>query len=242
MSTLAVGDHRFTLTDARKTLLHALDLLDLYPSEAIERQGPRRARIRSAIAGVPLDTDDVAVLDPVLRTVWRELLDAREELIASGSVPRSTTGDVAQVSSSKGGVPKLAVDRAEVGFDGLAGDRQHTRVHHGRPWQALCLWSTEVIDELAAEGHPIGPGCAGENVTITGLHWPEVRPGVRLQVGTARCQVMAYAVPCKKNGRWFHDHDFSRIHHSRGPVSRVYAVVFRPGVVAPGDPVVLEPD
>ena len=55
-------------------------------------------------------------------------------------------------------MPKQAVDSAEVGLGGHDGDRQRTRKHHGRPWQALCLWSSEVIADLAAEGHPIGPG------------------------------------------------------------------------------------
>jgi MOSC domain-containing protein YiiM len=55
------------------------------------------------------------------------------------------------------------------------------------------------------------------------------------------CQVTAYAVPCKQNARWFSDGDFSRIHHSRGPVSRVYAVVLEAGQIAGGDTAILEP-
>jgi MOSC domain-containing protein YiiM len=55
------------------------------------------------------------------------------------------------------------------------------------------------------------------------------------------CQVTAYAVPCKQNARWFSDGDFSRIHHSRGPVSRVYALVLEAGQIAGGDTAILEP-
>jgi len=138
-------------------------------------------------------------------------------------------------------VPKLALDRAEVGYGGVLGDRQATRAHHGRPWQALCLWSREVIDHLRAEGHPIDAGSAGENVTVAGLDWAEVRPGARLRLGTVLCQVTAFAVPCKQNAQWFSDRDFNRIHHRNGPISRVYAVVLEPGVVCPGDTVQLEP-
>ena len=35
---------------------------------------------------------------------------------------------------------------------GIVGDRQGNRQHHGRPWQALCLFSIYVIDDLAACG------------------------------------------------------------------------------------------
>jgi MOSC domain-containing protein YiiM len=98
-----------------------------------------------------------------------------------------------------------------------------------------------VIASLAADGHPIGAGSAGENVTVSGLDWSDVKPGVRLRIGSVLCQVTAYAVPCKQNARWFSDGDFTRIHHSRGPVSRVYAVVLDPGVIAVGDAVTLEP-
>ena len=77
-------------------------------------------------------------------------------------------GTVAQLNVSDGGVPKKPVEVAEVGDRGLVGDRQADRQHHGRPLQALCLWSVEVIDALRAEGHPIEPGLAGENVTIAG--------------------------------------------------------------------------
>ena len=121
------------------------------------------------------------------------------------------------------------------------GDRQGTRVHHGRPWQALCLWSTEVIDALAAHGHPIASGRAGENITVSGLPWHDVRPGVRVQLGEVLCEVSAYALPCAQNAGWFLDGDFSQMHHERGPVSRLYATVLKPGAVRVGDDAVLEP-
>ena len=39
-------------------------------------------------------------------------------------------------------------------------------IFHGGPERALCLFSLERILELQAEGHPIFPGAAGENITI----------------------------------------------------------------------------
>ena len=226
-----VGPYVFSDRDAERLLHQSFDMLDLYPPEVHQRQGDRRRRIVAAL-------DDA---DGGLATVWNEFLGAREDRIAEGALPRSRTGAVVGVHLSSGGVPKTAVARAEVGFGGMEGDVQDSRVHHGAPFQALCLWSDEVIAALAAEGHPIGRGSAGENVTISGLDWSEVTPGVRLRIGTTLCQVSSYAVPCSKNARWFSDRNFQRIHHDRGSMSRVYASVLEPGAVAEGDAVVLEP-
>lgn len=239
MTALTIGDHRFSETDARQTLRHAFDLLDLYPLQAIAHQEPRRRRVADGLAAH--DPSDRTSLEATLRAVWSELLDARDELCAADALPPSATGSVVQLNVSGGGVPKLPVERVDVGFGGMAGDRQAARQHHGRPWQALCLWSSEVIAGLAAEGHPIAAGNAGENVTIAGLVWTDVQPGVRLRLGTVLCQVSAFALPCQKNAGWFSDRDFTRIHHEKGPLSRVYATVLRPGTIATGDAVVLEP-
>ena len=148
---------------------------------------------------------------------------------------------VAALHVSDGGVPKLARDHLEIGWSGARGDRQNSRRHHGAPFQALCLWSGELIDVLAADGHPIAPGRAGENVTVRGLPWDEVRPGVRLRIGSVRCEVSSYAVPCRHLAQWFSDGRFDRIHHSNGALSRVYATVLEPGELSAGDDVLLEP-
>lgn len=221
---VTIAPYRFSDTDLRATLRDA-DVLLMAHGATPER----RARVAAAIAS----------LDPVdaLHAAWPELLAARDDRL----LPARASGRVARLSRSGGGVPKLAADAVTVGFRGVEGDRQATRAHHGRPWQALCLWSSEVIDLLVADGHPIAPGSAGENVTIHGLQWPDVTPGVRLRIGEVLCQVSAYAVPCKQNARWFADGRFQRIHHSNGPVSRVYATVFEPGTIRSDDTVVLEP-
>lgn len=237
--TIEVGPHRFSTTDARKTLAMAGDLLDFCPTAAQPALASLRAEIDTVIAAT--DTDDEASLGTAIGEVYPLLLAARSVVTEAGAMPETATGRVAQLSVSDGGVPKLPVDRVEIGFAGVTTDRQATRQHHGRPWQALCLWSAEVIDRFAADGHPIAPGSAGENITIAGLDWSEVAGGVRLAIGSTLVQVTAPAVPCKQNAGWFHDGDFDRIHHRHGPISRVYAAVIEPGTVATGDPVVLEP-
>ena len=172
---------------------------------------------------------------------WAAWLGAGEHLARTGQLPASATGQVAALHVSTGGVPKRPVEQLDVGFGGALGDRQATRRHHGSPAQALCLWSSEVIETLRAEGHPLVPGAAGENVTISGLPWAEVRAGVRLRLGTVRCQVMSPATPCKQLVRLFRGGEFQRIDHRRGSVARVYAAVLEPGRIHRGDAAVLEP-
>ena len=169
-------------------------------------------------------------------------MDVGRGLAALDVGTAAATGRVAQVNTSDGGVPKRAVPRATVGRRGLEGDRQAERLHHGRPFQALCLFSTEVIDELAGHGHALAPGAAGENLTLSGLEWASLRPGARLRVGTVLAELSFPATPCAKQTRWFADGDFSRINHARNPQwTRWYAWVREPGVVRAGDPAVLQP-
>ena len=233
-----VGPYTFSGEDVRRTLLHADDLL-ARPADAGAARAARRQRVASLLEGHHPLGDDIDVLAPVLEAVWAEILAARDDL--GDLLPAQQRAAVHQLSTSGGGLPKLAVDRAEVGFRGVIGDTQKTRRHHGRPFQALCLWSTEVIASLAAGGHPIAAGSAGENVTISGLDWPTLFPGVRLEIGEVLCEVSSYAVPCSQNRRWFSDGDVSRIHHDNGDLSRLYATVLRPGAIATGDIVLLEP-
>jgi MOSC domain-containing protein YiiM len=182
-----------------------------------------------------------AAARPVARLLI-ELHATAAHLRDAGTLPARAEGRVAQLSTSPGGVPKQRVEQVEVGVRGIVGDGQAHRRHHGRAWQALCLWSVEVIDLLRVEGHPIAPGAAGENVTIAGLDWADVRSGVRLALGDdVLAEVTVFALPCESNARWFRHGEFERMHHLRGPVSRVYARVLGGGTIREGDAVVLEP-
>lgn len=153
------------------------------------------------------------------------------------------TGRIVQVSVSRGGVPKQAVARARVTREGLEGDFQNDRVHHGGPQRALCLYSLEQIERLRAEGHPISPGTTGENVTITGLDWPRLQPGVRLRLGEeVEVEVTGFTTPCQKIRASFADGDFTRISHKLHPGdSRVYVRVLREGWLSEGAAVEVVP-
>ncbi len=231
----------FSETDARRTVAEAVELID----EFAPRHHPVLAERRARLSALHEDLDAWhAPLDQVaarLLPIVEELDGARGDLAAAGVLPATAHGSVVGLHLGDGGVPKRAVDSVDVDRTGVVGDRQATRRHHGAPWQALCLWSEEVIAALAAGGHPIVPGAAGENVTIAGIPWGDVTPGVRLALGSVRCEITSFAVPCRQNAVWFSDRDFDRIHPRHGPVSRVYASVLEPGRISVGDVVVLEP-
>jgi len=237
-----VGPYRFSETDARRTLAHAGEFLDDFPAAAHVHQSDRRERIAAAIGDLDVGDASVGELRRPLAAVWAQLLAARDDLVAADGLPPTTIGHVVRLSVSDGGVPKRPIDAFEVGYDGVIGDRQASRRHHGAPFQALCLWDAETIDQLAADGHPIGYGDAGENVTISEIDWPVVRPGVRLRLGSVVCEISSHAEPCSKNAQWFSDRDISRIHDRNGPWSRMYATVIVPGSIAVGDHAIVEPD
>lgn len=200
----------------------------------------REASITRLLDARGADHEDLAA---VVQAALADLSAAGRTLARLGVGPGRMCGSVAGIHRSGGGVPKLPVPAAAVGHDGVEGDRQAERRFHGRVWQALCLWSAEVIAGLRAEGHPIEPGNAGENLTLSGLHWPALRSGTRLRVGSVLAELSLPATPCAKNARWFLDGDFMRMSHDRHPGwSRWYATVLEPGAVTVGDPVVVEPD
>ena len=151
----------------------------------------------------------------------------------------SGEGRVVRINVSGGGVPKRAIERAVIGRLGVEGDRQASTEFHGGPERALCLYSLERIEALRAEGHPIGPGDAGENVTIAGLDWDAVAPGARLRLGeSALIEIASYTAPCSKIGASFAGGDFNRINQKTHPGwSRLYARVLEGGPLAPGDAV-----
>jgi MOSC domain-containing protein YiiM len=149
------------------------------------------------------------------------------------------TGYVYQLNCSPGGVPKLAVAEALLARAGLVGDVQAKPLIHGGPERALSLYSLELIENLRAEGHPISPGSAGENVTVAGLDWSRLAPGSRLAIGDeVIIEITKYANPCLTIRGSFRGGEFKRISQKLRPgESRLYARVVRTGRVAAGQSV-----
>jgi MOSC domain-containing protein YiiM len=144
------------------------------------------------------------------------------------------TGTVAHLHASKG-LPKKAIESAVIAWKGVEGDVQEARAHHGRPWQALCIWSTDAIESLQQAGHPIAPGYAGENITVSGIPANAFRPGAHFRIGKVRGFLTAYAIPCSQNNDWFLNKNFMAMSHERGDYSRLYAMVTTRGDIAIGD-------
>jgi MOSC domain-containing protein YiiM len=123
---------------------------------------------------------------------------------------------------------------------GVEADRQEDRRFHGGPDRAVCLYSLELIEALQGEGHPIVPGSIGENLTLHGLDWTDVRPEARVEIGKVVLEVTRATSPCHKIAAAFSDGDFTRVSQKAHPGwSRFYARVLREGLVTAGDRVVL---
>jgi MOSC domain-containing protein YiiM len=145
---------------------------------------------------------------------------------------------VHQINIGGGGVPKLPIDEVGVDINGIIGDDQASKEHHGGPDRALCLFSLQVIEALQTEGHPIAPGSTGENLTITGLDWDRVGPDSRLRIGQTVAQITNFTSPCWKIVGSFSDRDSARISQAEHPGwSRVYAKVIISGAIRTGDDV-----
>ena len=146
-------------------------------------------------------------------------------------------GVVASINSSGGGVPKRRVSDAKVSRLGLLGDTQNDKINHGGTERAVCVYSLERIRSPQHEGHPIDVGTAGENITLEGIDWDLVVPGVRVKLGDeVVLEVASFTSPCKTIKASFIDERFVRISQKLHPGwSRVYARVVREGEIRFGD-------
>jgi MOSC domain-containing protein YiiM len=250
---ITVGHYTYTQQDARKTVTHLNDIWMHHAHQSSIPQGwlaGARGHIAelSSLAGVALPAldsvdDAFAVLEQRL-TAHYDALDQQqiEALLAAmwrffptmRQLSIEHTGQVAHLHASKG-LPKKAIEQADISWKGITGDVQTARAHHGRPWQALCIWSTDALHTLQSEGHPIAPGYAGENITVSDVPADAFRPGAQFRVGSVRGFLTTYAIPCSQNNDWFLNKDFMRMSHERGNESRIYAMVTQPGHITVGD-------
>jgi MOSC domain-containing protein YiiM len=157
------------------------------------------------------------------------------------------TGTVIQISSSRGGIPKLPMLSAELTAVGIAGDAWRYRFHGGRR-KAILLVTVEGIDELLAQGFPLFPGALGENLTTRGLDRRALRLGQRFQVGEGEIELTQIRLPCATldvygPGIQATIHD-ARVQAGdpgspRWGLSGFYAAVARAGTVRANDPIAL---
>jgi MOSC domain-containing protein YiiM len=85
-----------------------------------------------------------------------------------------------------------------VGTEGVHGDAQHDRRHHGGPWRAVLMYPAEHYPRWQAEWGraAVGPGGFGENLTVSGLDEWTVCLGDRLEIGEVEMEVSGPREPC----------------------------------------------
>ena len=165
---------------------------------------------------------------------------------------RSPRAPGAAVTGWRSAIAKAPVaDAVFVGAEGLAGDRQHDRRHHGGPTKAvLCYgaahyaaWAplaTAHLDDLAAAGVALptagafGPGAFGENLLLAGLDESTTCVGDAWRIGEVVVRITEPRGPCGTLARrWCWP---GLVDHVRATArAGWYGAVETPGTVRLGD-------
>ena len=157
------------------------------------------------------------------------------------------TGTVLQVNVSRGGIPKRAVPLGELTAAGVIGDAWRYPFHGGAR-KAILVVTIEGIDDLVSQGFPLFAGALGENLTTRGLGRHALRPGQRLQVGDAAIELTTIRTPCTTldvYGSCIQAAMYDARVLKGDPespfwgLSGFYASVVLPGIVRPGDSIIL---
>jgi MOSC domain-containing protein YiiM len=157
-------------------------------------------------------------------------------------------GTIIQINVSAGGLPKRAVASGLITPLGLAGDAHAHPQIHGGPLQAVLLIAAETVDDLKSRGYPVFYGSLGENLTTRGLDRRELRVGHQLRAGAAILEISKRRGPCTQLDIYgpaikqeIYDAQVQAGDYTspRWGMSGFYARVIRPGLVHPGDPIVL---
>lgn len=127
-----------------------------------------------------------------------------------------------------------------IGREGIAGDEQADRRHHGGPEKVVHHYAIDHYPawrrELSVAGpSPLdGPGAFGENLSTSGLTEAEVCVGDLWRVGAALLQVSQARQPCWKLNLRFGVADMARRVQTSGRTGWYYRVV-EPGLAAAGE-------
>ncbi|MBX3540642.1 MAG: MOSC domain-containing protein [Chelatococcus sp.] len=141
------------------------------------------------------------------------------------------------------GIDKHPVDGPlRLGFEGLEGDAQGDRRHHGGPDKAVHHYPFEHYEawrgEIGNRALLARPGAFGENLSIAGLDEAAVAIGDVFRLGSAVVEVTQGRQPCwKLNIRFGVDDMASRVQTS-GRTGWYYRVI-ETGLVGPGDSLTL---
>ena len=102
---------------------------------------------------------------------------------------------VVAVCASAGGIPKRPLTIATVTAAGIDGDR-HAHEKHNQLQRAISLFDQEILEDLVAEGFPLEPGTAGENLAVEGLHVQSLPAGSLLKIGDVVLKLEQPRKPC----------------------------------------------
>ena len=142
-------------------------------------------------------------------------------------------GKLLGIFTSNGGVPKISVDSADIRFEGISGDDQNDKKHHGGIMRAICVLENELLVKLQSEGHPIMPGTTGENLLVEGFN---LSIGSKISIGTVELEVVSAATPCKTISKSFTDGFFNRMSDKKYPgETRWYCRVLKEGTIRISD-------
>ncbi|GAA4873115.1 MOSC domain-containing protein [Actinomycetospora straminea] len=126
----------------------------------------------------------------------------------------------------------------EVGPEGLVGDEQADRVHHGGPEKAVYAYGDEDLAWWRSVGDLRDDQVFGQNLTTTGLDLRDAVVGEHWRIGTAELAVVQPRIPCFKLGLRAGDPTLPR-RFAAADRPGVYLRVVRPGTITPGDAVTI---
>ena len=162
---IIVGNHKYSGTDAHRTLLsigslwrhhmhdvkrdpnrvasvgaelaQSLQLLADFQNAKPELELGARLEQLGEMAASKIDEIDPQKLANWLGDLWPVMAKLHSANTQNPAKPN--IGKVVGIQASTNSVPKTSIAHGIVNYDGLDGDRQMERTHHGRPWQALCI-------------------------------------------------------------------------------------------------------
>lgn len=141
-----------------------------------------------------------------------------------------------------GGVPKHRVDKITIANNKVVEDTQAWAEGHAKPIRAVTLFSIEKIKELQALGHSIDIGTTGENITVSGGDWGNLKSDDTLVIGSAILQLTFTAPPCMKIAKSFIDNNYRTMDGDRNPgFGRWCAQIIKEGEIEIGDDIVVLP-
>ncbi len=139
------------------------------------------------------------------------------------------------------GIYKQPVDRSLLlGPDGFSEDQQADLKHHGGPDKAalVYIWEHYKYWEQTLGRGPFPCGQFGETLTVEGLSEQQVHIGDRFRIGQCTVEVSQPRTPCWKLAARMRESRFPQKYLASGRVG-FYVRVIDPGIVAPGDEVLL---